>query len=200
MSYYADSVKALVDEFEKLPGVGKRTAERFAFHILNAERNSALQLAEAITNVKNNISQCPVCCNLTDVKPCKICASNGRDKSIICVVEQPSDVASIEKTHRFHGLYHVLMGVLSPLKGTTPDDINISQLLTRVKSGGVEEVIIATDPDDEGEVTSQYLVKKLKPMGVKVTRLATGIPVGSTLDLLDERTLSKAIEGRRTQD
>lgn len=197
---YADSIKQLIDEFEKLPGVGKRTAERFAFHTLNTGRDSALKLAEAITRVKNNISNCPVCFNLTDAQPCGICASRTRDRTVICVVEQPVDVVSIEKIHSFHGLYHVLMGALSPLRGITPDDINMAALFKRVADGGVEEVIIATDSDDEGEMTSQYIVKKLKPAGVRITRIATGIPVGATLDLLDEKTLSRAIEGRREQD
>ena len=200
MYAYADSIKKLIDEFEKLPGVGKRTAERFAFHTLNTDRDSALKLAEAITGVKNNIRNCPVCFNLTDILPCGICASKNRDRTIICVVEQPVDVVSIEKIHGFHGLYHVLMGALSPLRGISPDDINMEALFKRVAAGGVEEVIIATDSDDEGEATSQYIVKKLKPSGIKVTRIATGIPVGATLDLLDERTLSRAIEGRREQD
>ncbi len=197
---YADSIKKLIDEFEKLPGVGKRTAERFAFHTLNIGRDSALKLAEAIIRVKNNISNCPVCFNLTEAQPCGICASKTRDRNVICVVEQPVDVVSIEKIHSFHGLYHVLMGALSPLRGITPDDINMAALFKRVADGGVEEVIIATDSDDEGETTSQYIVKKLKPAGVRITRIATGIPVGATLDLLDEKTLSRAIEGRREQD
>jgi recombination protein RecR len=200
MQEYAASIKKLIEEFEKLPGVGKRTAERFTFHILNSGRDSALELAEAIKDVKTRITHCPVCFNLTDTSPCKICSSGGRDRSIICVVEQPVDVVSIEKIHRFHGLYHVLMGALSPLKGIAPGDINIAGLLERVEKGGVEEVIIATDSDDEGETTAQYLLKKLKPAGVKITRIATGIPVGATLDLLDERTLSRAIEGRTEQD
>ncbi len=200
MHAYAESIKKLIEEFEKLPGVGRRTAERFAFYILNSDRPQAVKLAEAITEVKDNIGNCPECFNLTDIRPCAICASKNRDRSIICVVEQPVDVVSIEKIHRFHGLYHVLMGSLSPLKGITPDDINMAELFERAKAQGVEEVIIATDSDDEGETTAQYIIKKLKPAGLKVTRIATGIPVGATLDLTDERTLSRAIEGRTEQE
>ena len=199
MHAYAESIKNLIEEFEKLPGVGRRTAERFAFYILNSERPHAVKLAEAITDVKDSIRNCPVCFNLTDTEPCAICASKTRDRNVICVVEQPVDVVSIEKIHRFHGLYHVLMGALSPLKGITPDDINMAELFKRAEAPGVEEVIIATDSDDEGETTAQYITKHLKPAGIKVTRIATGIPVGATLDLTDERTLSRALEGRMEQ-
>ncbi len=199
MYAYADAIKKLIDEFEQLPGVGRRTAERFAFHILNTEREAALSLAGAITDVKDMIKLCPVCFNLTDFLPCKICSSENRDRKAICVVEQPVDVVSIEKIERFRGVYHVLMGALSPLKGITPDDLNIAELLDRVKSGGIEEVIIATDPDYEGDATAQYLADELKPLGVKVTRLATGIPAGATLEFAGEATLRKAFEGRREQ-
>lgn len=200
MYAYADSVKKLIEEFEKLPGVGKRTAERFAFHILNSGGDAAAGLAGAITEVISNISRCPVCCNLTDKSPCGICASGGRDRTQVCVVEQPADVAAIERTGDFKGLYHVLMGALSPLRGIGPGAINIAPLITRVRQESIEEVILATDPDYEGDATAQYIADALKACSVKITRIATGLPAGSTLEFAGEATLRKAIEGRRSQD
>ncbi len=199
MYAYADSIKKLIEEFEKLPGVGKRTAERFAFYILNSEKEPAMKLAEAVAEVKNSILQCPVCFNLTDVTPCAVCAGKSRDRNQICVVEQPVDVVAIEKTNSFRGLYHVLMGALSPLKGVGPEDINIAGLLKRVEEGHVEEVILATDPDFEGDATAQYIAGALKGSKVKITRIATGIPAGATLEFAGEATLRKALDGRREQ-
>lgn len=196
MYHYSDSVAKLIDEFAKLPGVGKRSAERFAFHILKEKKDEATKLSEAITEVKERIMHCSLCHNLTDTDPCKICASPGRDKHLICVVSEPSDVVVLERTKTFKGLYHVLLGALSPLKGIQPDDLKISDLTSRIKKEKVTEVIIATDSDAEGEATSAYLTKLLKPAGVKITRPARGIPVGGTLELAGERTLARAIESR----
>ncbi len=196
MYQFSDSVARLIDEFAKLPGVGKRSAERFAFYILEEGKEDALKLAESINEVKEKISDCSVCHNLTDTNPCRICTSQGRDKSIICVVEQPGDVVAIEKTHMFNGVYHVLLGSLSPLRGVLPKDLKISDLVDRVKKGKVNEVIIATDSDAEGETTALYMTKLLKPLKVKITRPARGIPVGGTLELAGEQTLAKAMEAR----
>ena len=196
MYQFSDSVARLIDEFAKLPGVGKRTAERFAFYILEEGKEEALKLAEAINEVREKITDCSVCHNLTDTDPCRICASQGRDKSIICVVEQPGDVVAIEKTHMFNGVYHVLLGSLSPLRGVLPKDLKISDLVDRVKKGKVNEVIIATDSDAEGETTALYMTKLLKSLKVKITRPARGIPVGGTLELAGEQTLAKAMEAR----
>lgn len=196
MSHFADSVERLVEEFGKLPGVGPRTAERFAFHILKSEKDAAMKLAGAISEVKEKIKNCSICHNLTDVAPCKICKDPERNRSIICVVEEPFDVSVIEKTRKFKGLYHVLLGALSPLKGIGPDELKISDLITRIKKGKITEVIIATDSDAEGEITALYVAKLLKPLGVKVTRPARGIPVGGTLELAGEETVARAIEAR----
>ena len=196
MYQFSDSVTRLIDEFAKLPGVGKRTAERFAFYILEEGKEEALKLAEAINEVREKIADCSLCHNLTDTNPCRICTDPMRDKSIICVVEQPGDVVAIEKTHMFNGVYHVLLGSLSPLRGVLPKDLKISDLVDRVKKGKVNEVIIATDSDAEGETTALYMTKLLKPLKVKITRPARGIPVGGTLELAGEQTLAKAMEAR----
>jgi recombination protein RecR len=196
MSPFADSVERLIEEFGKLPGVGPRTAERFAFHILKSEKDEAMKMAGAISEVKEKIRGCSVCHNLTDIDPCKICKDAERNRAIICVVEQPSDVSVIEKTRKFKGLYHVLLGALSPLKGIVPDELKISDLVTRIKKGKITEVIIATDSDVEGETTALYITKLLKPLKVKVTRPARGIPVGGTLELAGEETVARAIESR----
>ena len=196
MYQFSDSIARLIEEFAKLPGVGKRSAERFAFYILEEGKEDALKLAEAIGEVKEKIADCSVCHNLTDTNPCRICTDHGRDKSIICVVEQPGDVVAIEKTYRFNGVYHVLLGSLSPLRGIQPKNLKISDLVDRVKKGKVSEVIIATDSDAEGETTALYMTKLLKPLRVKITRPARGIPVGGTLELAGEQTLAKAMEAR----
>ena len=196
MHLFADSVEKLIEEFGKLPGVGPRTAERFAFYILKEEKKEAIKLAEAISEVKQKIKSCSICHNLTDTDPCKICKDPKRERSIICVVEEPSCVSAIEKTRRFKGLYHVLLGTLSPLKGIGPDELKISDLTSRIKKQKITEVIIATDSDTEGEATALYITRLLKPLRVKITRPARGIPVGGTLELAGQETIAKAFEAR----
>jgi recombination protein RecR len=197
MPFYNAAVKKLVEELAKLPGIGPRTAERLALYILKTPPQQANSLARAITEVKEKISYCKVCNNLSQTSLCQICQDQTRDKSIVCVVEQPNDVAAIEKTGVFHGRYHVLLGSLSPLDGIGPDNLTVGQLIARVKSGEVKEVIIATNCNAEGETTALYLTRLIKPLGVKVTRIAHGIAVGSTLEYTDQATLSKAMEGRQ---
>ncbi|MEP6915084.1 MAG: recombination mediator RecR [Acidobacteriota bacterium] len=187
----------LVEQLQRLPGVGAKSAQRLAYHLLKAPREDVERLAEAMREVKDRVSYCSVCSNITDVDPCVYCTDSDRDPRIICVVEEPENVAGVEKTRDFKGLYHVLMGALSPLHGVGPDDLKIRGLLTRVGNGGVEEVILATNPNVEGEATAIYLAKLLKPLGVRVTRIAMGVPVGSDLEYADEVTMHKAMEGRR---
>jgi len=196
MSSHADPIQRLIEEFGKLPGVGPRTAERFAFYILKEEKKEAMKLAQAVSEVKHKIKSCSICHNLTDIDPCRICKDPRRERSVICVVEEPSSVSAIEKTRRFKGLYHVLLGTLSPLKGIGPDELKISDLTSRIKKQKITEVIIATDSDAEGEATASYLTKLLKPLKVKVTRPARGIPVGGTLELAGQETIAKAFEAR----
>ncbi|MDO4203425.1 MAG: recombination mediator RecR [Selenomonadaceae bacterium] len=186
----------LIEHFRSLPGIGAKSAVRLAYHVLDMDPAKAKALASAITEAREHIGFCPVCCNLTDVNPCRICSSDKRDRSIICVVEQPQDVAAIERMHDYHGLYHVLHGALSPLDGIGPDRLRIKELLNRLNDEAVKEVIIATDPDVEGEATSMYLARLLKPLGLKVTRIAHGLPVGGDLEYADEITLAKAMENR----
>jgi recombination protein RecR len=197
LEYLANTVVELIEELSKLPGIGRKTAQRLAFHIINKSDEEALKLANAIVKAKKNTKYCSVCCNLTDVDPCTSCANKKRDGSIICVVEDPRDVMAIERTREYHGLYHVLHGSISPMDGVGPEDIKIKELLERLKTDEVKEVILATNPTIEGEATAMYISKLLKPMGIKTTRLAYGIPVGGDLEYADEVTLSKAIEGRR---
>lgn len=192
-----DPLQQLVEELQRLPGVGAKTAQRLAFHILKTPREGVDRLAEAMRLVKDRVTYCSTCNNITDADPCWYCTTDTRDRRIICVVEDPENVSAVERTREFTGLYHVLMGALSPLQGIGPDDLKIHGLLQRVGAGGVEEVIIATNPNVEGEATAIYLAKLLKPLGVKVTRIAMGVPVGSDLDYADEFTLHKAMEGRR---
>lgn len=187
----------LAEQLQKLPGIGAKGAQRLAFHILKNTRDDAERLCEAIRDVKERVTYCSVCNNITDADPCVYCSSAGRDPRIICVVEEPQNVSVVEKTGGFKGKYHVLMGALSPLHGVGPDDLKIKGLLSRVGDGGVEEVIVATNPTVEGEATALYLARLLKPLGVKVTRIAMGIPVGSDLDYADEITMTRAMEGRR---
>lgn len=197
MPFYNEVIEKLIEELGKLPGVGPRTAERFALHILKASAQQANSLARAIIEVKEKISYCKNCNNLSETPFCQICQDQARDKSIICVVEEPNDIAAIEKTGIFRGLYHVLLGSLSPLDGIGPDDLAINQLTERIKSGRVKEIVIATNCDAEGETTALYLTRLIKPMGIKITRIARGIPVGSTIGYADQATLGKAMEGRR---
>lgn len=197
MSYYATPVAKLIEEFEKLPGIGHKTAQRLAFHVLNLPGEKADSLANAIREAKLNTRYCSICSNLTDVDPCSICSSHTRDTSVICVVEDPRDVVAMERTREFKGLYHVLHGAISPMEGIGPEDIKIKELLVRIREGGIEEVILATNPNIEGEATAMYISRLLKPLGIKTTRIAHGIPVGGDLEYADEVTLAKALEGRR---
>ncbi len=196
MSFFPASLENLVDHFAALPGVGRKSAQRLAFHVLGLSDDEAQAFADAITDAKKNVHTCRICQNLTEGEICSICASDSRDKSIICVVSEPRDVLSIERGREYNGTYHVLHGVLSPMSHVGPDDIRIKELLVRVAEDDVEEVIMATNPDTEGEATAMYLSRLLKPFGVKVTRLAYGIPVGSNLEFTDDATLNRAIEGR----
>lgn len=197
MPDFAPSIARLIDELKHLPGIGQKTAQRLAFHLLRADREQALALADAIREAKEKIRECSVCNNITDQDPCIFCASSSRDRKLICVVEDATNIQAVEKTRQFSGLYHVLGGALSPLQGIGPDQLKIKSLIERLKGGGVEEIIIATNPTAEGEATAVYLSKLIKPLGVRVTRIAMGIPVGSDLEYADEVTMLKAMEGRR---
>ena len=196
-SFFPPSFEALIDCFASLPGVGRKSAQRLAFHILSLPGGEAEAFAASILDARSKVHTCPVCQNLTDAELCPICRSDRRDKSIICVVAEPKDVASIERSREYEGVYHVLHGVLSPMNHVGPDDLRIRELLDRVGSGGVTELIMATNPDTEGDATAMYLSRLLKPFGVKVTRLAYGIPVGSNLEFADDATMLRALEGRR---
>ena len=197
MSRFAEPMARLIEELKKLPGVGGKTAQRFAFHILRASDDDAQLLADAIHEVKASLRLCSVCNNITDVEPCTYCSSATRNQRLVCVVEEPTNIAAIEKTRHYNGVYHVLHGALSPLHGVGPDQLRISNLVRRVESGDVDELILATNPTVEGEATATYLSKLLKSASVKVTRIATGVPVGSDIEYADEVTMQKAIEGRR---
>jgi recombination protein RecR len=192
-----DPLARLVEQLQRLPGIGAKSAQRLAFHLLKTPREDVERLADAMREMKDRITYCSVCGNITDIDPCFYCTSDSRDRKIICVVEQPENVTAIEKTRDFKGLYHVLMGALSPLQGVGPDDLKIKALLERVGAGGVDEVILATNPNVEGEATAIYLARLLKPLGLKVTRIAMGVPVGSDLEYADEITMLRAMEGRR---
>jgi len=191
-----DPLIRLIEELQRLPGIGPKGAQRLAFHILRAPRDQVERLGDALRELKARVTYCSICNNITDVDPCAYCSSDGRDPRIICVVEEPQNVAAIEKTREFKGMYHVLLGALSPLQGIGPDDLKIKGLLGRVNEG-VNEVILATNPNVEGEATAIYLARLLKPLGVKVTRIAMGVPVGSDLEYADEVTMHKSMEGRR---
>ncbi len=197
MRQYAKPLARLISEFSKLPGIGGKSAQRLAFHILSLEDKEAEALAEAILDAKKNMKYCSVCGNLTDTDPCAICSDPARDRSVICVVESPRDVAAMERIREFHGLYHVLHGALSPMDGIGPEDINLKQLIVRLQQEDVKEVILATNPNIEGEATAMYTARLIKPAGIKVSRIAHGIPVGGDLEYADEVTLLKAMEGRR---
>ena len=197
MSYYSPSIEKLIEAFEKLPSIGNKTAARLAFYILNASKEETDEFISAIQNAKQNLKYCSQCFNISDTDPCEICANPMRDKTTICVVEDVKDVVAMERTHEFKGVYHVLHGSISPMNGVGPDDIKIKELLARLMGGEVKEIILATNPRVEGEATAMYISKLVKPLGVKVTRIAHGIPVGGDLEYTDEVTLSKALEGRR---
>ena len=197
MSLYSPSIEKLIEAFEKLPSIGSKTAARLAFYILNSSEEETKEFVNSILEAKKNLKYCSVCYNISDTDPCMICANKGRDKSVICVVEDVKDIVAMEKTHEFKGVYHVLHGSISPMNGVGPDDIKIKELLSRLMDGDVKEIILATNPRVEGEATAMYLSKLIKPLGIKVTRIAHGIPVGGDLEYTDEITLSKALEGRR---
>lgn len=197
MSVYAAPLQRLIDELGKLPTIGPKTAQRLAFYMLSMSPADAQALAEAILEAKRLIRYCSVCGNITDVDPCAICTSERRNRAVICVVEEPRDIAAMERTREFTGVYHVLQGAISPLDGIGPDDLRIAELLRRVADGTVQEVIVATNPRVEGEATALYLSRVLKPLGVRVTRIAHGLPVGGDLEYADEVTLARALEGRR---
>ncbi len=196
MSFFPSSLENLIDKFASLPGVGRKSAQRLAFYILGLSEAEAKSFAAAVIEAKNNVRCCKICQNLTEDEICPICASDRRDRSIICVVSEPRDVLSIERGHEYNGLYHVLHGVLSPMSHVGPDDIRIKELLVRAAEPEVEEVIMATNPDTEGEATAMYISRLLKPFDIKVTRLAYGIPVGSNLEFTDDATLNRALDGR----
>ena len=197
MSRFAEPMARLIDELKKLPGVGSKSAQRLAFHILRSSGEDAEALASAIRNLKEKLQLCSICNNITDVDPCSYCANPTRNQRLICVVEEPTNIAAVEKTRSYNGAYHVLHGALSPLHGIGPEQLRIPSLLKRIQNGGVDEVIIATNPTIEGEATAVHLTQMIKPSGVKVTRIATGIPAGSDIEYADEVTMLKAMEGRR---
>lgn len=197
MKYYAKPLNKLINELSRLPGIGGKTAQRLAFHILSMDEKSAMELANAISDAKKSMTYCSVCGNLTDTDPCAICSDDSRDKSTICVVESPKDVVAMEKIREYRGYYHILHGAISPMDGIGPDNINLRSLIVRLQDEAVKELIIATNPNIEGEATAMYIARLIKPSGIKVTRIAHGIPVGGDLEYADEVTLLKAVEGRR---
>jgi recombination protein RecR len=196
MVYTAESIEQLAEQFTRLPGIGRKTAHRLALYVLKMSQDEVTALAKALIDVKEKIRYCSVCSNITEADPCTICSNTKRDRSSICVVEEPHDVLAIEKTHEFKGLYHVLGGALSPLDNIGPDDLKIKELLQRLSNAAIEEIILALNPNVEGEATTLYLSRLLKPLGIKITRIARGVPVGSDLEFADEATLSRALEGR----
>ncbi|KQX54403.1 recombination protein RecR [Paenibacillus sp. V4I3] len=195
--YYPEPIAKLIDAFSRLPGVGPKTAGRLAFHVLRMKEEEVIDFAKALVNVKRNLHYCSVCCNITDVDPCRICQDKSRDSSIICVVQEPKDLVALERTKEFEGYYHVLHGAISPMEGIGPDQIHIAELLKRLGDETVQELILATNPNIEGEATAMYLSRLIKPFGLRVTRIAHGLPVGGDLEYADEVTLTKAMEGRR---
>lgn len=196
VQYNVAPLENLIDQFEKMPGIGHKTAQRLAYYVLNLSKTEAAELAQAVTDAHSKIHYCSRCCNLTDRELCPVCASPARDHGVICVVETPRDATAVENTHEFKGVYHVLHGAISPLNDIGPDNLTIKELLKRLSDSEVSEVIMATNPTVEGDATALYISKLLKPMGVKVTRLAYGIPVGGDLEYADEYTLARALEGR----
>ncbi len=198
MLYTSESLETLIEELTKFPGIGRKTAQRLALYILKQPKEEVEKLVQAIIDVKEKIKYCSICYNITETDPCPICSSPKRDKTIICVVEEPMDVIAIEKTNEYNGLYHVIGGVLNPLEGIGPDDLKIKELVHRVSSGGIKEVIIALNPSVEGETTSIYIANLIKPFGIKVTRIARGLPIGTALEYADIATIVRAIENRTT--
>ena len=197
MQIYTEPINRLIEEFSKLPGVGRKTAQILAFHLINMNTNDVESLSKAILGAKNEIKYCSICCNITDKDPCSMCSNPNRDSNVICVVEDPRDVAAMERIKEFKGQYHVLNGVISPMDGIGPEMIKIRELITRLANQDVKEIILATNPTIEGEATAMYIARLVKPMGIKVTRIAHGLPVGGDLEYADEVTISKALEGRR---
>jgi recombination protein RecR len=197
VAHYPEPVARLIDALQRLPGIGPKTAQRLTFYLLKRPRDEVRELSEALLAVKERIVYCRTCFNVTDQDPCRICADSSRDARLICIVEEPNDLLAMERTGEYRGLYHVLLGALSPLDGIGPEDLKIRELLARLDAGGVTEVILATNPNVEGEATALYLAKLLRPLGVRVTRIARGLPVGGDLEYADQVTLSKALEGRR---
>ncbi|CAM4468061.1 MULTISPECIES: recombination mediator RecR [Paenibacillus] len=195
--YYPEPIAKLIESFSRLPGIGPKTAARLAFHVLRMQEDDVIDFAKALVSVKRNLHYCSVCCNITDVDPCRICQDKSRDQSVICVVQEAKDLIAMERTKEFDGLYHVLQGAISPMEGIGPEEIRIAELLRRLEDERVQELILATNPNIEGEATSMYLSRLVKPFGIKVTRIAHGLPVGGDLEYADEVTLSKALEGRR---
>ncbi|TLM66559.1 MAG: recombination protein RecR [Actinobacteria bacterium] len=197
MTYWAPSIARLLEELERLPGVGPKSAQRIAYHLLRADEESARRLADAIVEVKQTVRFCTRCFNLAEEDLCAVCADPRRDASAVCVVEEPRDVVAIERTGEFRGVYHVLQGAISPIDGIGPEQLRVRELIARIGEGGVEEVVVATNPNVEGETTAVYLAKLIKPLGVRVTRIASGLPVGGDLEFADEVTLGRALEARR---
>ncbi|MFB3896770.1 MAG: recombination mediator RecR [bacterium] len=197
MQSYSPAIEKLVSELQKLPGIGQKTAQRLAYYLLKSSPDQVKSLSEAISGIVGKIKYCAVCYNLTETELCPICSDSNRDKSIICVVEQPFDILAFERTNSYKGVYHVLLGALSPIDGITPDELKIQSLLARVQQGGVKEVILCTNPDTEGEATASYLITMLKPLNVVISRIGVGVPIGGDLEYADEVTLSRALEGRR---
>jgi recombination protein RecR len=195
--YYAEPIARLIEELTKLPGIGPKTAQRLAFHLLHMDKQTVHRIASSIVEARDKVRYCSVCCNLTDQDPCALCANEARDHSAICVVQEPRDVVAMEKTREFKGLYHVLHGALNPMEGIGIEDIRVRELMTRLGDGMVKEVILCTNPNTEGETTAMYIARYIKPLGVKVTRIARGLPMGGDLEYVDEVTLAKALEGRR---
>lgn len=196
MIFTAESIEQLAEQFAQLPGIGRKTAHRLALYVVKMEREEVVTLARALVNVKDKVRYCSICSNITEDDPCPICANTKRDRTAICVVEEPTDVLALERTNEFKGLYHVLGGALSPLDGIGPEDLRIKELLRRIEASTIEEIILALNPDVEGEATTLYISKLLKPLGLKVTRIARGLPVGTDLEFADEATLGRALEGR----
>ena len=197
MSRFAEPMARLIEELKKLPSVGSKTAQRYAFHILRSSNEDAEQLADAIRHLKASLHLCSVCNNITDVDPCTYCANPTRNQRLVCVVEEPTNIAAIEKTRNYNGVYHVLHGALSPLHGVGPEQLRISSLARRIESGSVDELILATNPTVEGEATATYISQLFRPSGIRMTRIATGVPAGSDIEYADEVTMQKALEGRR---
>lgn len=195
--YYPEPIAKLIDSFSRLPGIGPKTAARLAFHVLRMKEDDVIDFAKALVSVKRNLHYCSVCCNITDIDPCRICSDKSRDASVICVVQESRDLVAMERTKEFNGQYHVLQGAISPMEGIGPDEIRIADLLKRLSDETVQEMILATNPNIEGEATAMYISRLVKPFGIKVTRIAHGLPVGGDLEYADEVTLSKALEGRR---